>query len=88
MEKHESIEEELDHWTKMRNSRRSKQLREQSIESSGKGTTPHQRRGEIRVNQVSQAWKEESLGRLAKAGNRDWEGTYSRITMLMKDMGR
>lgn len=69
LEKHESIEE-LDHWTKMRNSRRSKQLREQSIESSGKGTTPHQRKGEIRVNQVSQAGKEESLGRPAKAGNR------------------
>lgn len=32
MEKHESTEEELDHWTKMRSSRRSKQLGEQRVQ--------------------------------------------------------
>lgn len=47
MEKHESIEEELDHWTKMRNSRRSKQLREQRVQRA-QGKASHHTKEEER----------------------------------------
>lgn len=57
MEKHESIEEELDHWTNMRNSRRSKQLRELSTEyrelRERHYTTPKRRRDKSKPGEPS-----------------------------------
>lgn len=54
---------------------RANSKRAESTESLGKGTVPHQRRRQTRVGQVSRDWEEGSLGRAARAGSRNWEGT-------------